>query len=52
MTVEEAAAFEQDPLCALSLRLRQWDEQAKQQWVPVMDLQILKDKAAALLQPL
>ncbi|AZC21372.1 phosphonate degradation HD-domain oxygenase [Pseudomonas sp. CMR5c] len=52
MTAEEAAAFEQDPLCALSLRLRQWDEQAKQEWVPVMDLQILKDKAVALLQPL
>lgn len=52
MTAEQALAFEQDPLCALSLRLRHWDEQAKQEWVPVMDLQILKDKAATLLQPL
>ncbi|MGY4660773.1 phosphonate degradation associated HDIG domain protein [Pseudomonas chlororaphis] len=49
MSVEEARAFEQDPLCAVSLRLRHWDEQAKELWVPVMDLQVLKDKAARLL---
>ncbi|AZD70042.1 phosphonate degradation operons associated HDIG domain protein [Pseudomonas chlororaphis] len=49
MNVEEARAFEQDPLCAVSLRMRQWDEQAKELWVPVMDLQVLKDKAAHLL---
>ncbi|WP_162096260.1 phosphonate degradation HD-domain oxygenase [Pseudomonas chlororaphis] len=49
MNVEEARAFEQDPLCAVSLRMRQWDEQAKELWVPVMDLQVLKDKAARLL---
>ncbi|PWY48653.1 phosphonate degradation HD-domain oxygenase [Pseudomonas sp. RW409] len=51
MSAEEARAFEQDPLCAVSLRLRQWDEQAKELWVPVMDLQVLKDKAARLLNP-
>ncbi|AZD05078.1 phosphonate degradation HD-domain oxygenase [Pseudomonas chlororaphis] len=49
MNAEEARAFEQDPLCAVSLRLRHWDEQAKELWVPVMDLQVLKDKAARLL---
>ncbi|WP_397433682.1 phosphonate degradation HD-domain oxygenase [Pseudomonas chlororaphis] len=49
MSAEEARAFEQDPLCAVSLRMRQWDEQAKELWVPVMDLQVLKDKAARLL---
>ncbi|QQZ41830.1 HD domain-containing protein [Pseudomonas sp. SK3(2021)] len=49
MSAEEARAFEQDPLCAVSLRLRHWDEQAKELWVPVMDLQVLKDKAARLL---
>lgn len=49
MSAEEARAFEQDPLCTVSLRLRQWDEQAKELWVPVMDLQVLKDKAARLL---
>ncbi|WP_371355186.1 phosphonate degradation HD-domain oxygenase [Pseudomonas chlororaphis] len=49
MSAEEARAFEQDPLCAVSLRMRHWDEQAKELWVPVMDLQVLKDKAARLL---
>jgi phosphonate degradation associated HDIG domain protein len=49
MTVAEAEAFEQDPLCAVSLRMRQWDELAKEMWVPVMDLGILKAKALRLL---
>jgi len=49
MSSEEARAFEQDPLCAVSLRLRHWDEQAKELRVPVMDLQVLKDKAVRLL---
>jgi predicted HD phosphohydrolase len=30
MSAEEAEAFEQDPLCEVSLRMRQWDEQAKE----------------------
>ncbi|WP_454877015.1 phosphonate degradation HD-domain oxygenase [Pseudomonas farris] len=49
MTAAEAEAFEQDPLCAVSLRMRQWDELAKEMWVPVMDLGILKEKALRLL---
>ncbi|WLI12932.1 MULTISPECIES: phosphonate degradation HD-domain oxygenase [Pseudomonas] len=49
MTATEAEAFEQDPLCAVSLRMRQWDELAKEMWVPVMDLGILKEKALRLL---
>ena len=49
MTPDEARAFEQDPLYAVSLRLRHWDEQAKQPHVPVLDLQALKAKAARLL---
>ncbi|EJM03551.1 phosphonate degradation operons associated HDIG domain protein [Pseudomonas sp. GM102] len=49
MTAAEAEAFEQDPLCTVSLRMRQWDELAKQMWVPVMDLAILKAKALRLL---
>jgi len=49
MTDAEADAFEQDPLCAVSLRMRQWDEQAKEMCVPLIDLTILKDKATALL---
>jgi phosphonate degradation associated HDIG domain protein len=49
MTVAEAEAFERDPLCAVSLRMRQWDELAKEEWVPVMDLGVLKEKALRLL---
>jgi phosphonate degradation associated HDIG domain protein len=49
MTAAEAEAFEQDPLCAVSLRMRQWDELAKEMWVPVIDLGILKAKALRLL---
>ncbi|MFJ7796440.1 phosphonate degradation HD-domain oxygenase [Pseudomonas sp. NPDC096950] len=49
MTAAEAEAFERDPLCAVSLRMRQWDEQAKEMWVPVLDLDVLKRKALGLL---
>lgn len=49
MTAEEAEAFEQDPLCAVSLRMRQWDELAKEMHVPVIDLAVLKGKAVRLL---
>lgn len=49
MTQTEAEAFEKDPLCAVSLRMRHWDEQAKEMHVPVIDLAVLKDKALRLL---
>ena len=49
MSAEQAQAFEQDPLYAVSLRMRHWDEQAKQMHVPVLDLQMLKAKAVRLL---
>lgn len=49
MSAEEARAFEQDPLYAVSLRLRHWDEQAKEMHVPVLDLELLKAKARQVL---
>ncbi|QBF24642.1 HD domain-containing protein [Pseudomonas tructae] len=49
MSEAEADAFEQDPLCEVSLRMRQWDELAKEMDVPVIDLQLLKGKALKLL---
>ncbi|PHN33084.1 phosphonate degradation HD-domain oxygenase [Pseudomonas sp. ICMP 460] len=49
MTAEEAQAFEQDPLYLISLRLRHWDEQAKQMRVPLLDLEVLKAKARKVL---
>ncbi|MBD8236517.1 MULTISPECIES: phosphonate degradation HD-domain oxygenase [Pseudomonas] len=49
MTAEEAQAFEQDPLCAVSVRMRHWDEQAKEMHVALLDLEVLKAKALQLL---
>jgi phosphonate degradation associated HDIG domain protein len=49
MTAAEAEAFEQDPLCEVSLRMRQWDDLAKETHVPLIDLDILKEKALNLL---
>ncbi|SEM82247.1 phosphonate degradation operons associated HDIG domain protein [Pseudomonas sp. ok272] len=49
MTAAEALAFAQDPLCAVSVRMRHWDEQAKDTGVPLLDLAVLKAKALALL---
>lgn len=49
MSAEEAQAFEQDPLYTVSLRMRHWDEQAKDLHVPVLDLAPLKARALRLL---
>ncbi|MFK9098726.1 phosphohydrolase [Pseudomonas sp. HMSC08G10] len=49
MNDAEADAFEQDPLFKVSLRMREWDEMAKEVGVPVIDLALLKEKALALL---
>jgi len=49
MSAAEADAFEADPLCALSLRMRRWDELAKEVAVPLVDLSVLKRKAGKLL---
>ncbi|MGY2201670.1 phosphonate degradation HD-domain oxygenase [Pseudomonas gingeri] len=49
MSPEEARAFELDPLCGVSLRMRHWDEQAKQRHTPLIDLQLLRGKAQHLL---
>lgn len=42
MTAEEAQSFENDPLFALSIKMREWDETAKEQNVPLVDLEKLK----------
>lgn len=49
MTAAEAEAFEADPLFTLSIRLREWDEQAKSANVPVPDLAFLRNMARAHL---
>ncbi|MEN9361240.1 MAG: hypothetical protein RL095_2775 [Verrucomicrobiota bacterium] len=45
MSPEEAAAFEQDPLFADSLKLRLWDEAAKRVDTPLLDFAKLRDMA-------
>ncbi|QHG67537.1 phosphonate degradation HD-domain oxygenase [Pseudomonas putida] len=49
MSAAEADAFERDSLFEVSLKMREWDEMAKEVGVPVMDLVVLKEKALALL---
>ena len=49
MNKGEADAFEKDPLFELSILLRKWDEEAKEEFKLVMDLDILKQKCASLL---
>ncbi|PYC05436.1 phosphonate degradation HD-domain oxygenase [Pseudomonas atacamensis] len=49
MSAAEADAFEADPLCVLSLRMRRWDELAKEVAVPLVGLSVLKRKAEKLL---
>ena len=45
MTASEATAFEQDPDAGIIIRLREWDDQAKQEHLPVGDLHHLQDLA-------
>ncbi|MCE1116032.1 MULTISPECIES: phosphonate degradation HD-domain oxygenase [Pseudomonas] len=49
MSEAEADTFEGDPLFAVSLRMREWDEQAKEVGVALLDLEVLKAKALALI---
>ncbi|AGZ33088.1 HD domain-containing protein [Pseudomonas sp. SWI6] len=49
MSDSQADAFERDPLFDVSLRMREWDEKAKEVGVPVIDLHVLRQKALALL---
>ncbi len=49
MSAEEAIAFEKNPLFETSIRMRQWDELAKEIEIPVLDLNVLKEKAVAIL---
>lgn len=49
MNQTEAEAFEQDPLFLISLRMRQWDEMAKELNIAIIDIDLLKNKAQRLL---
>lgn len=49
MSDEEARRFEADPLFPTSILLRQWDEQAKEKNVPLIDLSKMKLLAKGVL---
>ena len=49
MTADEAEAFEKDPLFDLSLKMRTWDELAKEEEIPVPDLGYLKEMALKVI---
>jgi phosphonate degradation associated HDIG domain protein len=50
MTQEEAADFENDELFELSLKMRTWDELAKEMHVQLPDLQKYKEMAVAVIK--
>lgn len=49
MSVEEADLFQRSPDFEVSILMRKWDELAKETAHPVIDLNLLKDKARAVL---
>jgi 2-amino-1-hydroxyethylphosphonate dioxygenase (glycine-forming) len=52
MIINEASAFEKNPLFDLSIKMRQWDEQAKEINVPLVDIEKIKAKALLALASL
>jgi 2-amino-1-hydroxyethylphosphonate dioxygenase (glycine-forming) len=50
MTADEARAFEEDELFDVSIRMRRWDEMAKEMNVPIMKLGGLKKRAVQVLE--
>ena len=49
MNAEEARDFEKDPLFEVSLKMRSWDEAAKEEGVPVPDLTSYKEMSKEVL---
>lgn len=49
MNQHEAEIFESDPLFELSILLRKWDEEAKIEKVPLLPLEVLKEKCKTIL---
>ncbi len=50
MSEEEAIRFEKGPFFEVSILMRSWDEMAKEVSVPIINLEILKKRALALLK--
>lgn len=50
MSQKEARAFETAPYFMESIRLRKWDERAKELYKPLLDIKILKKMAIQHLE--
>ncbi|MFM1876665.1 MAG: hypothetical protein RL266_2402 [Bacteroidota bacterium] len=50
MNVQEATSFEADPLCKTIIRMRHWDEMAKEVDVPLPDMEHFKQMAVEHLR--
>jgi predicted HD phosphohydrolase len=50
MSAEEAKAFEDDELFEVSIRMRRWDELAKEMNIPIVDLNDLRKRAKEVLE--
>lgn len=46
----EAHHFEKDPLFNIIIRMRQWDELAKEEHIPVIDINVLRQKSLNVLR--
>jgi phosphonate degradation associated HDIG domain protein len=49
MSAAEAGAFEEDELFETSIKMRQWDEQAKEEHIPLPDLEVYKQMCLKVL---
>lgn len=49
MSKSEAEVFELDPLFELSILMRKWDEDAKISHMPLLDMEVLKEKCKKVL---
>lgn len=49
MSESEAKIFQDDILFKLSIQMRRWDEEAKEMYVPLIDLELLKLKCLKVL---
>jgi phosphonate degradation associated HDIG domain protein len=50
MNQDEAEKFQKDPLFDVSIRMRHWDEEAKETNMPLIDMEKLKSKVKAVLK--
>jgi 2-amino-1-hydroxyethylphosphonate dioxygenase (glycine-forming) len=50
MNATEAKHFEQNPLANLMIKMREWDDTAKETDTPIIDFSVLKEKMIRVLQ--